>query len=286
MRTSESDIAYIRADAAETERAEIVSLKAELGQLKTGMGPGYVHCVSSLVMLDKELLSVRQRSAQLAADLGACKKDCDAWEANYRELQIKLNAANENSSGRGLALLERDAVKEELDACSKALREERDRCHERNRVAHERGMELDACKRERDAALSKLKALPGDWLYDSSLETWFPVTARYLADIEQQLTEKSAQLDSARSDAKTAWASFDSIRAEMQALLDNARAELAEKSALCEQLEAVLIEVSNVFTGWHSDGTAWSQYDQSVWDKVTAIHRELFELLQRAEGKV
>lgn len=46
-----------------------------------------------------------------------------------------------------------------------------------------------------------------------------------------------------------------------------------------KQLESALVEVSNVFQGWHSDGTAWSEYDQSVWNQINALHVELFNAL-------
>lgn len=37
------------------------------------------------------------------------------------------------------------------------------------------------------------------------------------------------------------------------------------------ELQALLVDVGQVFNGWHSDGTAWSEWDRSVWERAKAF---------------
>jgi hypothetical protein len=40
-------------------------------------------------------------------------------------------------------------------------------------------------------------------------------------------------------------------------------------------LDLLLFEISQVFDGWHSDGTAWSEYDESIRKRVTEYRVKL-----------
>jgi len=44
-----------------------------------------------------------------------------------------------------------------------------------------------------DAEL-KLRRLPADWFEDSSLETWFPLTAERIADLAAEVAQKDAEI--------------------------------------------------------------------------------------------
>lgn len=41
-----------------------------------------------------------------------------------------------------------------------------------------------------------------------------------------------------------------------------------------DEIKQTLYEVVCIFRGWHSDGTAWSEYDQSVLDKVLKLQKQ------------
>jgi hypothetical protein len=41
----------------------------------------------------------------------------------------------------------------------------------------------------------------------------------------------------------------------------------------------LLTDVAQVFDGWHSDGTAWTEWDESVRKSVSAVQRKLYTAL-------
>lgn len=57
----------------------------------------------------------------------------------------------------------------------------------------------------------------------------------------------------------------------------------AERDRLRQQLEAahssdlrsLLVDIAQVFDGWHADGTAWSEWDESVRGRITKVLEDL-----------
>jgi hypothetical protein len=43
-------------------------------------------------------------------------------------------------------------------------------------------------------------------------------------------------------------------------------------------IEGVLCDVAQLLEGWHADGTAWSEWDESVRQRVTALQKFLEEV--------
>lgn len=84
---------------------------------------------------------------------------------------------------------------------------ERER-NEKIRVATESAELINTLRAQRDAAVateqnirevnnqlqSKLDCLPADWMEDSSLETWFPFTARRVKKMERQIADLKAAI--------------------------------------------------------------------------------------------
>lgn len=62
----------------------------------------------------------------------------------------------------------------------------------RGNITLEYALEIEALEEKLSIAERKLAALPADWLEDSSLETWFPHTAKHIKLI---LAEHSAMAE-------------------------------------------------------------------------------------------
>ena len=56
-----------------------------------------------------------------------------------------------------------------------------------------------------------------------------------------------------------------------------------ENEQLKEELPQLLSEIASIFKGWHSDGTAWSEYDQSVFEKLIAFQVRLEKLFIKTD---
>lgn len=41
------------------------------------------------------------------------------------------------------------------------------------------------------------------------------------------------------------------------------------------ELDQLLFEITQIFDGWHSDGTAWSEYDESVRQRIIKFRRRM-----------
>jgi phage-related baseplate assembly protein len=41
-----------------------------------------------------------------------------------------------------------------------------------------------------------------------------------------------------------------------------------------EDIQRLLVDVAQIFDGWHADGTAWTEWDESVRKRVSAALRE------------
>lgn len=53
---------------------------------------------------------------------------------------------------------------------------------------------------------------------------------------------------------------------------------LASFAALMDESLNVLTDVSQLLDGWHSDGTAWSEWDESVRGRVSHLQKRFYEL--------
>lgn len=51
---------------------------------------------------------------------------------------------------------------------------------------------------------------------------------------------------------------------------------LVELLALRDEVDRVLIDVSQLLDGWHCDGTAWSEWDETVRKRVSELHRKVY----------
>ncbi len=47
-----------------------------------------------------------------------------------------------------------------------------------------------------------------------------------------------------------------------------------EDRCILKELDSLLCEVSGIFDGWHSDGTYWTEYDQSVRNKIDVFRKK------------
>lgn len=41
------------------------------------------------------------------------------------------------------------------------------------------------------------------------------------------------------------------------------------------ELDQLLFEITQIFDGWHSDGTAWSEYDEYVRQRIINFRRRM-----------
>lgn len=101
-----------------------------------------------------------------------CKQVHEILNALLAKFGI-MAAEHQVSAGKALIVAseinklekERDALLEEIEGCREAK---------------------TRAQAERDALQKKLAALPGDWQSDSSLETWFPMTAEHVKKLEEE----------------------------------------------------------------------------------------------------
>jgi len=56
--------------------------------------------------------------------------------------------------------------------------------------------------------------------------------------------------------------------------VEGLRMQATERDAI---IAALLTDVAQVFDGWHADGTAWSDHDQSVRQRVSEVRKRLEE---------
>ncbi len=47
-----------------------------------------------------------------------------------------------------------------------------------------------------------------------------------------------------------------------------------------DELDNLFCDLGQLLQGWHSDGTAWSEWDQSCWDKMKTIHSRIYGVLR------
>jgi len=46
-------------------------------------------------------------------------------------------------------------------------------------------------------------------------------------------------------------------------------------------LDILFIDLGQLLQGWHADSTAWSRWDQSVYDRMKTEHRKIWLLCQK-----
>ena len=51
------------------------------------------------------------------------------------------------------------------------------------------------------------------------------------------------------------------------------------------ELDATLCCVAQLLDGWHNDGTAWSEWDESVRNDVSRVHRKVYDIHQAMLAK-
>lgn len=128
-----------------------------------------------------------ERQTNIANRLGIQSDLCDARK-RIGELESHIVALQQNYDklyNVTDVAKERDALKAENEQLKQGTREW-------GKLAESAKEELAQCRRERHALQGKIDRLPANWFEDSSLETWFPFTAKEFAKRKQQLTEKSA----------------------------------------------------------------------------------------------
>jgi hypothetical protein len=97
-------------------------------------------------------------------------------------------------------------------------------------------------------------------------------------ELEAQLAEAT----NAREIAECAAYKYSTKVAEVEAREAKMRAILggATSNQLISDLKVLLVDVAQIFDGWHADGTPWSEWDESVRRRVT----DLLESIDKPNG--
>lgn len=97
------------------------------------------------------------------------------------------------------------------------------------------------------------------------LGAWVDVLLKENAELKARLVEAEAK---ERSHAL--------IAEQLENAIDcmaTAEAEAARLRSALEPLTQLLIDIAQIFDGWHADGTAWTEWDESVRRRITAALR-------------
>lgn len=74
--------------------------------------------------------------------------------------------------------------------------------------------------------------------------------------------------------------SSDECAACLRERAQSSFAATAGCAALVGESISVLTDVAQLLDGWHSDGTSWSEWDESVRQRVSTLQQKLYALKQ------
>lgn len=138
------------------------------------------------------------------------------------------------------ACSERDALRARAELAEK----ERDQYRKANWMD-----ELDRLQRENAEFRDKLSRMPANWMEDSSLETWFPLTANDIKETKTQLLQAQAACESMRRASNCAASTLQNIGRDADASMLLSASRTTPADALREFAE-------KAFTEGHSCGAA------------------------------
>lgn len=94
-----------------------------------------------------------------------------------------------------------------------------------------------------------------------------------IGDYIQSTQIQSERIESLTAELSTQFNRHVDANAALQRQLSERDKQLSEMS---RDVDAVLINVSQLLYGWHADGTAWSEWDEQVRQQVSALHRRTY----------
>ena len=94
------------------------------------------------------------------------------------------------------------------------------------------------------------------------------------ADDNRPVTDDARAILDGRKKCHTSAHDVPILATQIMRELAAARSEIVALRALIEEFNNFACDCHQLLVGWHADGTAWSEWDQSVLDKLVALQRK------------